>query len=60
MVLGDKMPLTRIKAENFTVFESIEIPFGEGLNVLVGENGIGKTKGILSIARGCLLFYLCR
>ena len=43
MILGDKMPLTRIKAENFTVFESIEIPFGEGLNVLVGENGMGKT-----------------
>ena len=37
------MPLTRIKAENFTVFEGIEIPFGEGLNVLVGENGMGKT-----------------
>lgn len=54
------MPLTRIKAENFTAFESIEIPFGEGLNVLVGENGIGKTKSILSIARGCFLFYLCR
>ena len=37
------MPLTRIKAEKFTVFEDIEIPFGKGLNVLVGENGVGKT-----------------
>lgn len=38
------MPLTRIKAENFTVFEDITIPFSGGLNVLVGENGIGKTN----------------
>ena len=37
------MPLTKIEAENFTVFESIKIPFGQGLNVLVGENGMGKT-----------------
>lgn len=36
------MLLTRIKAEKFAVFEDIEIPFGKGLNVLVGENGIGK------------------
>ena len=31
------MPLTKIAAENFTVFEDIKIPFCEGLNVLVGE-----------------------
>lgn len=37
------MPLTRIEAENFTVFEKINIPFGKGLNVFVGENGVGKT-----------------
>lgn len=37
------MPLTRIAAENFTVFEDITIPFSRGLNVLVGENGMGKT-----------------
>lgn len=37
------MPLTRIEAENFTVFEKIAIPFCRGLNVLVGENGMGKT-----------------
>ena len=33
------MPLTRIEAENFTVFEDITIQFSKGLNVLVGENG---------------------
>lgn len=37
------MPLTRIEAHNFTAFENITISFSEGLNVLVGENGMGKT-----------------
>ena len=37
------MPLTKIEVENFTVFENITIPFSSGLNVLVGENGVGKT-----------------
>lgn len=37
------MPLTRIDAENFTVFGKISIPFCKGLNILVGENGVGKT-----------------
>ena len=37
------MALTKITAENFTVFENITIPFTNGLNVLVGENGMGKT-----------------
>lgn len=37
------MPLTKIEIENFTVFEDITIPFSKGLNILVGENGMGKT-----------------
>ena len=37
------MPLTRIKIENFTVFEDITIPFSKDLNILGGENGMGKT-----------------
>ena len=37
------MPLTRFQAENCTVFENITIPFSKGLNILVGENGMGKT-----------------
>lgn len=43
-----EMPLTKIAAENFTVFEDIKIPFCEGLNVLVGENGVGKTHIMIS------------
>lgn len=38
-----KMPLTKIEAENFTVFQDIMIPFSKGINILVGENGVGKT-----------------
>lgn len=37
------MTLTKIKIENFTVFEDITILFSKGLNILVGENGMGKT-----------------
>lgn len=37
------MPLTKINIENFTIFEDITIPFSKGLNILVGENGMGKT-----------------
>ena len=36
------MPLTRIEAENFTVFENISIPFGEGLSLCV--SGIGHCQ----------------
>ena len=43
------MPLTKIEVKNFTVFENISIPFCEGLNVLVGENGVGKTH-IMKVA----------
>jgi ABC-type Mn2+/Zn2+ transport system ATPase subunit len=37
------MPLTKFEAENFTVFKKISISFNSGLNVFVGENGVGKT-----------------
>ncbi len=37
------MPLTRIEVDNFTVFDEITIPLNKGLNVLIGENGVGKT-----------------
>lgn len=43
------MPLTKIEAKNFTVFENISIPFCNGMNVLVGENGVGKTH-IMKVA----------
>lgn len=43
------MALTKIEVGNFTVFENMVIPFCKGLNVLVGENGVGKTH-IMKVA----------
>lgn len=47
------MPLTRVEAENFTVFEKISISFGKGLNVFVGENGVGKTHLMKAAYAAC-------
>ena len=44
------MSLKRIEAVNFTVFEDIKILFSKGLNVLVGENGVGKTHIICGLS----------
>lgn len=35
--------LTGIKIENFTAFDNLEIELSEGINVLIGANGTGKT-----------------
>ena len=37
------MTITRVKLENFTVFESLDLAPSPGINVLVGANGTGKT-----------------
>ena len=37
------MALEKIYVNNFTVFENLEIEFCDGINVLIGENGTGKT-----------------
>ena len=37
------MAITRVKLENFTVFESLDLEPSPGINVLVGANGTGKT-----------------
>ena len=47
------MSLKRIEAVNFTVFEDIKIPFSKGLNVLVGENGVGKTHIMKAAYAAC-------
>ena len=41
--------LETLKLRNFTVFEEAEFHFAPGLNVLVGENGTGKTH-VLKVA----------
>ena len=37
------MTITRIKFENFTAFKKLDIEPSQGINVLVGANGTGKT-----------------
>ena len=43
------MILTRLEAENFLSFDSIDISLERGVNVIVGPNGVGKTN-VLRIA----------
>lgn len=45
------MPITRIKLNNFTVFESLDFEPSRGLNILVGANGTGKTH-LMKVAYG--------
>ena len=47
------MPLKRIEAANFTVFEDISIDFCKGLNVFIGENGMGKTHIMKLLYAAC-------
>ncbi|NLK49135.1 MAG: AAA family ATPase, partial [Candidatus Cloacimonetes bacterium] len=34
---------TKVAIKNFTAFDSLEMSFSPGINVLIGENGTGKT-----------------
>jgi len=45
--------LTRIKFENFTAFTLAEITFSPGINILIGENGTGKTHVIKALYSAC-------
>jgi putative ATP-dependent endonuclease of OLD family len=38
-----KMALKKIKIENFKIFEGFELEFNSGLNILVGDNEVGKS-----------------
>lgn len=35
--------LDKVKIENFTVFDDVEFVFGKGVNVIIGDNGTGKS-----------------
>lgn len=35
--------LDKIKIDNFTVFDDVEFQFGTGINVIIGDNGTGKS-----------------
>ncbi|MBW9159003.1 AAA family ATPase [Clostridium tagluense] len=37
------MTIEKINLKNITVFEKLDITFSQGINILIGENGTGKT-----------------
>ena len=49
------MTITRIKLENFTVFESLDLEPSPGINVLVGANGTGKTHLMKACYAACAI-----
>ena len=47
------MPITKIELDNITVFDQLNIDFSSGINVLIGENGMGKTHIMKLIYAAC-------
>ena len=47
------MVLTRAKLERFTAFDNLDVSFSPGINVLVGENGTGKTHLMKACYAAC-------
>lgn len=47
------MPITKVEMNNITVFEETRISFGPGINVLLGENGLGKTHIMKLLYAAC-------
>lgn len=47
------MAVKRILLENVTVFESLDLKLSPGLNVFIGENGMGKTHIMKLIYSAC-------
>ncbi|MBU3179256.1 AAA family ATPase [Clostridium estertheticum] len=37
------MTIEKLSLKNITVFEELDIAFSQGINILIGENGTGKT-----------------
>lgn len=47
------MALTKIELNNITVFDQMVISLGSGINVFVGENGLGKTHIMKLLYAAC-------
>lgn len=47
------MAIRKIQLENFTVFEKLDVNFEDGVNVFVGENGMGKTHIMKLLYSAC-------
>lgn len=49
------MPISRVKLENFTAFSALNFKPSPGINVLVGENGTGKTHLMKAMYAACAI-----
>lgn len=47
------MSIKKIQLENFTVFEKLSVDFTTGINVFIGENGMGKTHVMKLLYSAC-------
>ena len=47
------MAISKLSLENFTVFEHTDIDFCEGINILIGKNGTGKTHIMKVLYSAC-------
>lgn len=47
------MYMRHITLGNFTVFQNVDIDFSRGLNVFIGENGMGKTHVLKALYSAC-------
>ena len=45
--------IEKLRFDNFTAFDSLEINFSKGVNVFVGENGTGKTHILKAVYAAC-------
>ncbi len=47
------MKIKKIKFQNYTVFENQQIEFSPGINIIIGENGTGKTHLMKALYSAC-------
>ena len=45
--------ITKFKVKDFTAFSELQLHFNQGINVLIGENGTGKTHVMKAIYAAC-------
>lgn len=47
------MNIKKVHVQNFTVFENLELKFTDGINIIIGNNGTGKTHLLKSLYGIC-------
>lgn len=47
------MAIKKIEIENITVFDKMNIDFSKGINIFIGENGVGKTHVMKLLYSAC-------